>query len=404
MNGEGAFLYDAVRTPRALTASRRAGALASVKPIDLLATLYQALETRLGLDTRTVDDVVLGCSTQTGEQGANLAKISSLYAGWSHEISGVTLNRFCASGLDAVAYAAMKVATGSEALVVAGGVESLSRVPMLADNGAWFADPDVAKATAFVHMGVSADLVATLGGFSREACDAYALASHQRAHAARDAGHFVRSVVPVTRDGVTLFDHDDAFRSDASLASLAALPAAFAEIGAAGADALARTRYPQISVVNHVHTAGSSPARVDGASLVVVGSRAAGERLGVQPRARIVASANASVEPVVMLTAGVKATAKALTQAKLTTRDVALFECNESFSATVLDFIARLEIDAAKVNVNGGAIALGHPLGASGGILIGTLLDELERRSERFGVVAMCAGAGIGAAMVIERL
>jgi acetyl-CoA C-acetyltransferase len=396
-----AYIFDAVRTPRG--AARDGGSLRGVKPIDLLAPLFRAIADRSGLDTSCVEDVVLGCASQTGEQGSNLAKIASLYAGWSESISGVTLNRFCASGLDAIQYASMKVIAGVESLVVAGGVESISRVPMFADGGSWFADPVVAAETRFVHMGIAADLVATLGGFGRDACDAVALESHTRSARARDQGRFARSIVPV-QGAHGMLDRDEAIRDGITAAKLAKLPPAFTEVGAAGGDRIALGRYPQLRAIDHVHTAATSPALVDGASLVLVGDRAYGESLGLRPRARVRAMANLSVEPVRMLTGAAPALRKALGKAGMQPGDLDIVEYNESFAASVLDFARQLELDPSRLNVNGGALAMGHPLGATGGILVGMLVDELERRGAATGAVAICAGAGIASALVIERV
>lgn len=398
-----AFVYEAIRTPRG--AGKPGGGLSGVRPVELLAGLFRELTARTAIDSAAIDDVVLGCVTQVGEQGANLAKVAALYAGWSEHVSGMTLDRFCASGLDAVNLAAAKVASGMEDLVVAGGVESMSRVPMMSDQGAWFADPEVARATGFVHMGISADLIATLDGVTREQCDAWALRSHERAAAARAAGRFARSLVPVhDAGGAVLLDRDEWIREGLSAAKLAALNPAFAEAGAKGGDAVARAKYPQAGEVRHVHTVASAPGVVDGAALVLVGNRAAGEKHGLRPRARVRAFANASAEPTIMLTAPAPATRKALAKAGLGVGDVGRFEMNESFSAVVLRYLRELELDPERVNVDGGAIAMGHPLGATGAVLLGTLLDGMERDGVGVGVVAMCAGAGIGAATVIERV
>ena len=340
-----------------------------------------------------------------GKQADVEGKIAALYAGLSDRVSGVTLNRFCASGLDAVTMAALKTHGRMESLVIAGGVESMSRVPMLSDGGAWFSDAEVAQRTSFVHMGVSADVVATLAGITRAQYNAWTVRSHARATMARQSGAFARSIVPVVdAKGERVLATDEWVRPTTSLASLAKLPAAFEGIGSAGADALVRARFPAIAAVQHVHTAATAPGRVDGASLVVVANESAVRERGLKARGRVRAYAHASVDPVSMLTGGAVAAQRALTYAGLHARDVDLWECNESFAATVLDFIARLDIDDERVNVNGGAIALGHPLGATGAMLVGTLLDELERRDRRVGVVAMCAGAGIGQAVVVERV
>jgi acetyl-CoA C-acetyltransferase len=399
--GLDAFIFDAVRTPRG--AGRQGGALAAIKPIALLQPLYRALAERHDFAASAVDDVVLGCSAQTGEQGANLAKISSLYAGWPESISGVTLSRFCASGLDAVAYAALKVHSGMERLVVAGGVESLSRVPMFADGGAWFADGEVAAATRFLHMGVAADVMATLEGITRADCDAWAAASQARAGRARDERRFGRSLVVVrAADGSVVLDRDECIRDGVSPEKLALLPPAFAALGAA-ALATVRARHPRLTVIDAVHHVGSSPALADGAGLLLMGNAEAAARWGLLPRARVRAFANVSVDPVAMLTGPSVATEKALRAAGLTVGDVDLFECNESFAATPIAFMRRLGIDGERVNVNGGAIALGHPLGATGAMLVATLVDELERRGLALGVATIPAGAGIAEAVVIER-
>ncbi len=398
-----AYIYAAVRTPRG--AAKPTGGLAGIPPLDLLAQLYAALRERSQLDPALLDDVVLGCVTQIGEQGANIARISLLYAGWPEQIPGVTLNRFCASGLDAVTYAALKVHSGMEQLVLAGGVESMSRVPMFSDQGAWFADPAVSAATRFVHMGVAADLLATLEGFEREQLDAYGVQSHQRAAQARDAGRFARSLVPIyDRAGQLCLDHDELIRADVSLATAAKLAPGFAQLGRDGGDALALAHYPQLSAIRHVHHRGSSPGMADGAALVLVGSRAIGAQLGLAPRARIRAYAHYCAEPVLMLTAAQTATTLALGRAGLGVNEIARFEFNEGFAATVLKFQRDNALDPALVNPNGGAIALGHALGATGGILTLSLLDELERCDGQFGVVAISGGAGIGSALVLERM
>jgi acetyl-CoA C-acetyltransferase len=398
-----AYIYDAIRTPRG--AGKAGGGLSGVRPVALLAGLYRELAARTGVDPAVIDDIVLGCVTQVGEQGANLAKVAALYAGWSDRVPGMTLDRFCASGLDAVNLAAAKVSSGMEDLVVAGGVESMSRVPMMSDQGAWYSDPEVARATGFVHMGVSADLIATLDGVTRAQCDAWALRSHARASAARREGHFARSLVPV-RDGsgAVVLERDEWIREGLTAEKLAALPAVFAEAGRRGGDAIALGRYPEAGAIAHVHTVASAPGVVDGAALVLIGNKAAGERYGLRARARVRSYANASVEPVVMLTAPAPATRKALARAGMSIGDVDRYEMNESFSAVVLRYLRELELDADRVNVDGGAIALGHPLGATGAVLLGTLLDALERDDRAVGVVAMCAGAGLGAATVIERV
>ena len=400
MSAREAWIFEAVRTPRGAL-KKGGGALASVKPARLVGVLFDALAER-GVDPERVDDVILGCSTQLRDQGANVAKTALLLAGWPDAVPAVTVNRLCISGLEAVATAAAKVASGQCDVVLAGGVESMSRVPMMADEGAWFADPEVAKASRFVHMGVSADVIASLDGRSREELDAVAVASHARATAAAREGRGRRGVVAVRdADGGVLLDADDGVRDGTSLEKLAALPPAFAAFGAASAGVV-RERYPELTVT-HLHTVATSPQTADGASLVVVATREAGRAMGLEPRARVASYAALSSEPVAMLTGPGAATRRALERAGRTPADVAHFEHNESFAATCLRFQADLDVDPALVNPLGGAIALGHPLGATGGMLVGTLVDELARRDQPTGVVAMCAGAGLAAAMVLER-
>lgn len=397
-----AYVYEAVRTPRGL--ARPGGALVGVKPVNLVADLMRRLVARVGLAPTALDDVLLGCVTQTGEQGANLAKTASLVGGLGHSVSAATLNRYCCSGLDAVNLAAAKVASGVESLVLAGGVEMMSRVPMMSDRGAWYADPDVAAQTGFVHMGVAADLVATLDGTSREDCDAWAFESHARAARAQREGRFARAMEPVCDDqGATLLAHDEAVRPTLTREKLASLSPAFAGVGAAGADAVALRRYPTLSAVTHLHTVATSPGVVDGAALVLVGNRAAGRTHGLKPLARIVSFANASTEPVLMLTAPADATRRALDRASLTLDAVSLFEMNESFAAVVLRYLRALKLDPARVNVDGGALAMGHPLGATGAMLVSTLVDALARTDGRYGVVSLCGGAGVASATVFER-
>ena len=395
-----AVILEAVRTPRGL--AKPEGALAGVRPIALLEALFGELSRR---DARLLDeaeDVVLGCVTQTGEQGADLARIAALYAGVCPRASGVTLNRFCVSGLAALEFAALR-ASADDSVIVAGGVESMSRVPMFSDQGAWFADPEVAARTGFVHMGIAADLVATIHGVDRARLDGIAARSHARAALARDEGRFARSVVAVeTPDGRVVVE-DEAIRPDCTLESLAALPSAFAKVGAKGADAFVRSRHPEVAELRHDHTVGTSPAMVDGASLLVVAGEGAARRLGAKPRARVLASAHATVDPVVMLTAGPLATRKALAKAGLEVADVDVFEFNESFAAVVAHYQDSLGIPDERLCPNGGAIALGHALGATGGNLVSMLIDELERRDGRYGVAAICGGAGIASAIVIER-
>ena len=398
-----AYIFDAVRTPRGK--GRPSGALHDVKPVDLVAGLMRTLQARHELDTARIDDVILGCVTPVGEQGADIARTAALYAEWDQDTPGMQINRFCASGLEAVNLAAMKVRAGWEQLVVAGGVESMSRVSMGRDGGALMDDPVISDAIGFVPQGISADLIATLEGFSRAELDAYALLSQQRAARAHAEGRF-RALVPVTdATGAVLLDHDEHMRPQTTLDALAALPPAFAELGAARFDAVARRRYPQVDAIHHVHTAGNSSGIVDGAALVLVGSAAAGEALGLRPRARVSAAALVGAEPTIMLTGPAPATRKALKLAGMAVADLDVIECNEAFAAVVLKFMREMGLETPdRVNVNGGAIALGHPLGATGAVLLATALDELERRDGETALVTLCAGGGMGIATVIERV
>ena len=398
-----AYIYDAIRTPRGK--GRSSGALHGVTPVNLVVGLLKELARRHHLPTAQVDDVVLGCVTPLGEQGANIARTAVLYAGWDQGVPGMQINRFCASGLEAVNLAAMKVRSGWERLIMAGGVESMSRVRMGADGGALMDDPSVSQAIGFVPQGISADLIATLAGFSRHDVDAYAALSQQRAAAAQAEGRFA-AIVPVLDDsGQLLLDHDEHMRPDTTVEMLAQLAPVFAEMGQAKFDAIALAKYPQLTAINHVHTAGNSSGIVDGAVLVMVGDGATGEALGVKPRARVVATALVGDEPTIMLTGPAPASKKALQLAGMTLADIDLIECNEAFAAVVLKFMREMGLDdAARVNVNGGAIALGHPLGGTGAMLLATALDELERRNQQTALVTLCAGGGMGIATIIERV
>jgi acetyl-CoA C-acetyltransferase len=399
---EEAYVFDAIRTPRG---RGKRGALHSVKPVTLAAGVLEALQLRSELDTERVDDVVFGIVTPVGEQGADLARTAVLMAGWDLTVPGTQLNRFCASGLEAVNLAAQKVRSGFDDLVVAGGVESMSRVPMGSDGGAWFIDPETNLATGFVPQGVSADLLATLEGFTREDVDTYAAESQHRATVARDKGYFDRSLVPVVdRNAMLLLDHDEAIRPETTVETLGGLKASFADLGALGFDAVAIDRYPSVERINHVHTAGNSSQIVDGAAAVLIGSERVGADLGLAPRARIVSAAAVGTDPTIMLVGPAPAARKALDKAGLTVGDIDLFEVNEAFAGVVLRFMRELDVSPEIVNVNGGAIALGHPLGATGAMLLGTLLDELERRDLRRGLVTLCVGGGMGVATIIERL
>ncbi|SDK01788.1 acetyl-CoA C-acetyltransferase [Microbulbifer yueqingensis] len=398
-----AFIYDAIRTPRGK--GKPGGALYEVKPVTLLSDLLRELQRRTSLDTATVDDVVMGCVTPIGDQGADIAKTAALAAGWDWNMGGVTLNRFCASGAEAVNLAAAKVRSGWEQLVVAGGVESMSRVPMGSDGGAWAADPRTALDTGFAPQGIGADLIATLGGFSREDVDAFALKSQEKATAAWERGAFEKSIVPVRdQNGLTILDRDQLVRPDTTMEDLGQLKSSFAGMGEFGFDSVAKSRYPQVEAIDHVHTAGNSSGIVDGAAALLVGSAQAGKNLGLTPRARIVSAAVVGTDPTIMLTGPAPATAKALKVAGLSVEDIDLFEVNEAFAAVVMRFQRELEIDPEKINVNGGSIAMGHPLGATGAMLIGTLLDELEQRQLRYGLTTLCVGGGMGVATIIERV
>jgi acetyl-CoA C-acetyltransferase len=400
-----AFLYDAIRTPRGK--GKPTGALHEVKPIQLITGLLHELRNRHpGLDPATIDDVVLGVVTPIGDQGMDIARTAVLAAGYPDTTGGVQLNRFCASGLEAVNQAAQRVRSGWEDFILAGGVESMSRVPMASDGGAWAMDPETALETNFIPQGISADLIATLDGFSRTDVDAYAAESHARAAKAWAGGYFGRSVVPVhDRNGLLILDHDQLVRPGTTVETLAGLKPSFAAIGEHGGfDAVALEKYLTVERISHVHHAGNSSGIVDGAALVAVGNEKAGEALGQAPRGRVVATAVSGADPTIMLTGPAPAARKALAKARLEVDDIDLFEMNEAFAAAVLHFITDLGVPHDKVNVNGGAIALGHPLGATGAMLIGTLLDELERRELRYGLATLCVGGGMGVATIIERL
>ncbi|WNF53882.1 acetyl-CoA C-acetyltransferase [Pseudomonas sp. SG20052] len=398
-----ALIFDALRTPRGK--GKADGALHSVKPVNLVAGLLTALQQRTSLDTRQVDDVVLGCVTPIGDQGSDIAKTAAQVADWDVSVSGVQINRFCASGLEAVNLGAMKVRSGFEDLVVVGGVESMSRVPMGSDGGAWALDPETNLHSHFTPQGVGADLIATIEGFSRQDVDAYALHSQQKAARARANGSFNKSLVPVQdQNGIILLDHDEFIRAESTLEGLGKLKPSFEMMGLMGFDATALRVYSQVERINHVHTPGNSSGIVDGAALMLIGSEAKGRALGLQPRARIVATAVTSTDPTIMLTGPAPATRKALAKAGLRVEDIDLFEVNEAFASVVLKFIKDMAIGPDKVNVNGGSIAMGHPLGATGCAILGTLLDELETRRLRYGLATLCVGGGMGIATIIERL
>ena len=398
-----AMIYEAVRTPRGK--GKKDGSLHEVKPVDLLAGLLVKLQQRLDFDPAALDDVVMGVVSPIGEQGSVIAKTAALKAGWDFRVAGMQINRFCASGLEAVNLAAQKVASGWEDLVVAGGVESMSRVPIGSDGGAWAQDPATNFATGFVPQGIGADLIATLGGWGRDDVDRYALTSQQRAAAAQAEGRFDRSVIAVDDEiGLPVLERDEFLKPRTTLEGLAQLKPAFAEMGAMGFDAVALARYPQVERIAHVHTAGNASGIVDGAAAVLIGREAKGRELGLTPRGRIVATALSGADPTIMLTGPMPATRKALAKAGLTVDDIDLFEVNEAFAAVPMRFMREMGVPHEKVNVNGGAIALGHPLGATGAMLLGTLLDELERRRLKRGLITLCVGGGMGIATIIERI
>ncbi|MEO3752126.1 acetyl-CoA C-acetyltransferase [Streptomyces sp. B6B3] len=400
-----AYVYEAIRTPRGR--GKPNGALHGTKPIDLVVGLiHELLRRQPDLDPAAVDDVVLGVVSPHGDQGSDIAKIAALAAGLPDSVAGVQENRFCASGLEAVNLAAAKIRAGWEDLVLAGGVESMSRVPIGSDGGAWSMDPMTNHDLGFVPQGIGADLIATVEGFSRRDVDEYAALSQERAVTAWKEGRFDRSVVPV-RDpsGLTVLDRDEHVRPGTTADTLAALKPSFAALGEQGGfDAVALQKYHWLERIEHVHHAGNSSGIVDGAALVLVGSREAGERLGLTPRARIVSAAVTGSEPTIMLTGPAPASRKALARAGLEIGDIDLVEINEAFAAVVLRFVRELGLDLERVNVNGGAIALGHPLGATGAMILGTLLDELDRRDLRYGLATLCVGGGMGVATVVERL
>lgn len=396
-----AYIIDAIRTPRGK--GKKGGALHEVKPITLLTSLLNELKDRHQLDTAQVDDIVLGCVTPIGDQGADIAKTAAIAAGWDNAAAGVQINRFCASGLEAVNMAAQKIRSGWEDLVVAGGVESMSRVPMGSDGGPWALDPETNLKAGFVPQGIGADLIATLDGYSRADVDAFAEQSQKKAAAAQAKGYFQRSVIAVKdRSGLMILEKDEFIKPDTTAEGLARLNPSFAVMGQMGFDAAALQKYPEAQQIHHVHHAGNSSGIVDGAAVVLLASETAVQEQGLKPRAKVLAAALAGTDPTIMLTGPAPAARKALAKAGLSIGDIDLFEVNEAFAAVVMRFINELNIDPAKVNVNGGAIALGHPLGATGAMLLGTLLDELERQGKKRGMVALCVGGGMGIATIIE--
>jgi acetyl-CoA C-acetyltransferase len=398
-----AYLYDHVRTPRGK--GKKDGSLHQATPVWLLRTLLKAMQQRNDLDTSLVDDVVLGCVTPIGEQGADIARTAVLDADWAESCAGVTQSRFCASGLESINLAAAKVASGFEDLVVAGGVESMSRWAMGSDGGAWFMDPRINAKLGFVPQGIGADLIATLEGWGRADVDGYALNSHRKAAAAREAGRFERSVVPVSDiAGLPMLAEDETIRPNASLEAMAKLEPSFAKLGAMGYDATALRKYTTVERIEHMHHAGNSSGIVDGAALLLVGSQAGGAKAGLRPRARVRAAAVTGSEPTIMLTGPTPACRKALAKAGMQPADIDLWEINEAFAVVPMKTARDLGVDLDRVNVNGGAIAMGHPLGATGCIILGTLLDELERRDLATGCATLCVGGGMGIATIIERV
>lgn len=400
-----AYIYDAVRTPRGK--GRKDGRLHEITPVQLATQVLQAVRDRNQIDTADVDDVVLGCVSPVAEQGADIARTAVLNADYAETTAGVQINRFCASGLEAVNMAAAKVIAGEAEFAIGGGVESMSRIPMGSDGGAWPMDPAVAFKTYFVPQGVSADLIATKYGFSRDDVDAYAVESQRRAAKAWEEKRFARSIVPV-RDviGEVVLDHDEHMRPTTDMQSLASLGPSFAAIGEQmpGFDAIALMRYPEVERINHVHHAGNSSGIVDGAAAVLIGNRAIGEKYGLKPRARIKGMASIGSEPAIMLTGPSLVTEKLLKRLGMSVSDIDLYELNEAFASVVMRMMQALDIPADKMNVNGGAIAMGHPLGATGAMILGTVLDELERTGKQTALVTLCVGAGMGTATVIERI
>ncbi|MFV5348432.1 acetyl-CoA C-acetyltransferase [Acinetobacter soli] len=398
-----AYIIDAIRTPRGK--GKKDGSLYEVKPITLLTTLLNELKQRHQLDTAQVDDIVLGCVTPVGDQGGDIAKTAAIAAGWSDDVAGVQINRFCASGLEAVNLAAQKVRSGWEDVVVAGGVESMSRIPMGSDGGPWALDPETNLKSSFVPQGIGADLIATLDGYTRADVDAFAVGSQQKAAAAQAQGYFDKSVVPVKdHSGVMILEKDEFIKGQTTLEGLAKLNASFEMMGQMGFDAVALQKYPEAQKIHHVHHAGNSSGIVDGAAVVLIASEKAVKEQGLKPRAKVLATALVGTDPTIMLTGPAPAARKALQKAGLTIDDIDLFEVNEAFAAVVMRFINELQVPEDKVNVNGGAIAMGHPLGATGAMILGTLLDELERQDKKRGLATLCVGGGMGIATIIERV
>ena len=398
-----AFIYDAIRTPR--SKGKRDGTLHEVKPIDLGAGLLKELKNRHDLDTTYVDDVIMGCVSPVGEQGANIAKMVAQRAGWDQSVAGFQLNRFCASGLEAVNTAAQKVISGWDQLIVAGGVESMSRVPMNSDGGAMMSDPEFATEESFVPQGIGADTIATIDGYTRENVDAYALESQKRATHARDHGYFDKSVVPVLdKNGLTILGKDDFIKPNTSMEVLGGLNPSFEMMGTMAFDDIIISKYNKLEKISHVHTPGNSSGIVDGASAVLIGSERAGKDLGIKARGKFISGAMVASDPVIMLTGPGPSAKKCLKTAGLSVNDVDLWEINEAFASVALRYMNDLDIDHSITNVNGGAIAMGHPLGATGAVLVSTMLDELERRDLNVGMMSLCVGGGMGISCLIGRI
>jgi acetyl-CoA C-acetyltransferase len=399
-----AFIYDAIRTPRGR--GKADGALHEVTALNLASQALGAIKERNKLDPKLVDDVVLGCVDPVGEAGGDIARVAAIMAGFGDEVPGIQINRFCASGLDAVNFAAAEVMSGQHDMTIGGGVESMSRVGIGASGGAWPVDPSIALKSYFLPQGVSADLIATKYGFSRDDVDAYAVESQKRAGQSWSEGRFKNSVVAVKDvNGITLLDKDEHMRPTTTMQTLAQLNPSFVQMGEmAGFDAVAVQRYPEIEAINHVHTPGNSSGIVDGAAAVLIGTKDAGKAAGLKPRARIRQFANIGSEPAIMLTGPIPVTEKVLKKAGMTTKDIDLWELNEAFASVVLRYMQALDIPHDKINVNGGAIAMGHPLGATGAMILGTVLDELERRNLNTALVTLCIGVGMGTATIIERV
>ena len=402
MMEKGAYIFDCLRTPRG---KRKKGALNEVTPTNLLAGLMKEMGLRHKLDTSEIDDVIIGCVTPVGEQGSNIAKMATQYAGWDLDVPAMQVNRFCATGLETINLAAMKVLSGWENLIVAGGVESMSRVPMGSDGGPMASDPKVSFKTPFIPQGIGADLIATIENFSKKDVDGFALESQNKAAKARENGKF-KSIVPVRdQNGLLILEHDEHIRVGATLKDLENLKPSFETIGQMGMDSVALQNYPHIESIKHVHTPGNSSGIVDGSALVLIGSRDKGKELGLRPKAKILSSALVGTDPIIMLTGPGPATKKALKKANMNISDIDLLEVNEAFASVVLRFARDLKLkNLDNVNVNGGSIALGHPLGATGSMLMGTLIDELEERNLQTGLVTLCVGGGMGIATIIERV